>query len=118
MDRKIQKKASKTLVAEPKASSGTGAVSVSRKVRRRRDRPRSRTIAMRRLTREELRESALLLPFMDYERPQQRVECTSGNRPCPFVSCKYHLYLDVNPDTGSIKINFPDLEVWEMQDTC
>jgi hypothetical protein len=24
----------------------------------------------------------------------------------------------VNPDTGSIKLNFPDLEVWEMAETC
>jgi hypothetical protein len=34
------------------------------------------------------------------------------------VSCKFLLYLDVNPETGSIKLNFPDLEVWEMKDTC
>jgi hypothetical protein len=34
------------------------------------------------------------------------------------VSCKYHLYLDVNPRTGSIKLNFPDLEVWELPETC
>ena len=34
------------------------------------------------------------------------------------MACKHHLYLDVNPDTGSIKLNFPDLEVWEMQETC
>ena len=26
--------------------------------------------------------------------------------------------LDVNQSTGSIKINFPDLEVWEMPETC
>ena len=26
--------------------------------------------------------------------------------------------LDVNPETGSIKINFPDLEPWEMRHTC
>ena len=39
-------------------------------------------------------------------------------RPCPYVSCKYHLYIDVNPNTGSIKINFPDLEVWELQHSC
>ena len=39
-------------------------------------------------------------------------------RPCPYVSCKHHLYLDVNPETGSIKLNFPDLEVWEMAETC
>lgn len=37
---------------------------------------------------------------------------------CPYVSCKYHLYIDVNPATGSIKINFPDLEVWELQHSC
>ena len=39
-------------------------------------------------------------------------------RPCPFVSCSHHLYLDVNPQTGAIKLNFPHLEVWEMAETC
>ncbi len=39
-------------------------------------------------------------------------------RPCPFVSCKYHLYLDVNPKNGHIKYNFPDQEVWEIAETC
>jgi hypothetical protein len=39
-------------------------------------------------------------------------------RPCPYVSCKHHLYLDVNPHTGSIKLNFPDLEPWELAQTC
>ena len=39
-------------------------------------------------------------------------------RPCPFVSCSHHLYLDVNPETGAIKLNFPHLEVWEMAETC
>jgi len=39
-------------------------------------------------------------------------------RPCPFVSCKHHLYLDVSARTGAIKLNFPDLEVWEMTETC
>ena len=44
---------------------------VSRKVRRRRrrTRPRSRTIAMKRLTREELRVGALLYPPVDVPRP-------------------------------------------------
>lgn len=41
-----------------------------------------------------------------------------GERPCPFVSCKYHLYLDVNPETGSLKINFPEREPWELSETC
>ncbi len=95
---------------------------VSRKVRRRRrrTRPRSKTIAMKRLTREELRIGALLYPPVDDAiRPQTRAECASASeRPCPWVACKHHLYLDVNPETGSIKINFPDLEPWELQQTC
>jgi hypothetical protein len=93
---------------------------VSRKVRRRsrRTRPRSRTIAMKRLTREELRLGALLNPPVDIPRPGTRSQCENDIRPCPWVACKHHLYLDVNPETGSIKINFPDLEPWEMRETC
>ncbi|MCA9669150.1 MAG: DNA-binding protein [Myxococcales bacterium] len=89
-----------------------------RRRRRRRDRPRSRTIAMKRLSKEEIRQGAELLPFMDYQRPRTREACTGGIRPCPYVSCKHHLFLDVNPETGSIKLNFPHLDVWEMADTC
>lgn len=80
-------------------------------------RRRSRTIATKRLSKEELALSEELKSVI-YERPAFRAECASGMRPCPYVSCKHHLYLDVNPDTGSIKLNFPDLEVWEMAETC
>jgi len=94
--------------------------SVSRKVRRRRrrTRPRSKTIAMKRLTREELRHGALMYPPVDIPRPTSRAECSEEIRPCPWVACKHHLYLDINPETGSIKINFPDLEPWELKHTC
>ena len=34
------------------------------------------------------------------------------------MSCRHHLYLDVNPQTGTIKLNFPDLEVWELANSC
>jgi hypothetical protein len=93
---------------------------VSRKVRRRRrrTRPRSKTIAMKRLTREELRIGALMYPPVDIPRPTSRAECREEARPCPWVACKHHLYLDINPETGSIKINFPDLEPWELSHTC
>ena len=93
---------------------------VSRKIRRRRrrTRPRSKTIAMKRLTREELRVGALMYPPVDIPRPTTREECRNEMRPCPWVACKHHLYLDINPETGSIKINFPDLEPWELQHTC
>jgi hypothetical protein len=91
----------------------------SRKVRqRRRDRARSKTIAPKRLTKEELRMGALLAPMDDIKRPVTRADCLDGPRPCPWVSCKHHLFLDVNPETGSIKLNFPDQDVWDMKDTC
>jgi hypothetical protein len=97
------------------------APAVSRKVRhKRRLRARSKTIAPKRLTKEELRLRELFPILDDFEadRPETRGACLGEVRPCPWVSCKYHLYLDVNPETGSIKLNFPDLEVWEMKDTC
>lgn len=81
-------------------------------------RARAKTIAMKRLTKEELRIGALLYPERTYWRPQSRAQCANVARPCPYVSCKYHLYIDVNPATGSIKINFPELEVWELKQSC
>lgn len=51
------------------------------------------------------------------ERPRTRAECADGHRPCPFVGCKWHLYLDVL-STGSIKFNFPDLEPDELEESC
>ena len=89
----------------------------SRKIRPRRTRPRARTIAARRLTSIELREVANNHDEQT-ERPRTRAECSNEQRPCPWVSCKHHLYLDVNPHTGSIKLNFPDLEPWELKQTC
>ena len=65
-----------------------------------------------------MRIGRLLYPETDFERPKSRLDCVNNERPCPHVSCKYHLYLDVNPETGSIKLNFPDIEVWEMTETC
>jgi hypothetical protein len=84
---------------------------------------------MKRLTREELRVGWLVVGVFNEQdkqelfadRPRTRADCRWGNnqqRPCPWVSCKHHLYLDVNPETGSITLNFPDLEPWEMQHTC
>ncbi|CAN5474402.1 hypothetical protein BH11MYX1_BH11MYX1_47520 [soil metagenome] len=89
----------------------------SRKIRPRRTRPRARTIAARRLTNVELREVANTHEDRA-DRPRTRAECSNEQRPCPWVSCKHHLYLDVNPRTGSIKLNFPDLEPWELKQTC
>jgi DNA-directed RNA polymerase sigma subunit (sigma70/sigma32) len=88
------------------------------KRRKRRSRARARTISIRRLSKAELRRGRLLYPETDYWKPSSRTECKDMERPCPYVSCKYHLYIDVHPVRGSIKLNFPDLEVWEMTETC
>jgi len=79
---------------------------------------RARTISVKRMTKRELELGRLLYPETDYWKPRMRSECVGSERPCPYVSCKYHLYLDVSPRTGAIKLNFPDLEVWEMNETC
>src|SRR6187200_3181912 len=108
------------MAGDAEEASGEEVPEVSRKVRRRRrrTRPLSKTIAMKRLTREELRVGAMMYPPVDNPRPTTREECRGEVRPCPWVACKHHLYLDINPETGSIKINFPDLEPWELKHTC
>jgi hypothetical protein len=88
-----------------------------RRSRRKRD-VRARTISVKRMTKRELELGRLLYPEVDVDRPVTRADCANGERPCPFVSCKHHLFLDVSARTGAIKLNFPDLEVWEMTETC
>ena len=89
-----------------------------RRSRRKRE-VRARTISVKRMTKRELELGRMLYPDVeDAGKPTTRIECASGERPCPIVSCKHHLYLDVSAKTGAIKLNFPDLEVWEMNETC
>ncbi len=38
------------------------------------------------------------------QRPRTRAECAGVPRPCPFVSCQFSNFLDVN-DSGGIKLN-------------
>jgi hypothetical protein len=92
-----------------------------------RGRRRSRTMSRKEIARELRRQRAFGLIDLDLEetmreieaaRPRSRADCAQGARPCMFISCKHHLYLDVNPATGSIKLNFPDKEVWELDETC
>lgn len=78
----------------------------------------ARDLRRRRLAGEMDPEEEELLKTIDAQRPKTRADCMNGPRPCLFVSCKHNLYLDVNPETGSIKLNFPDKEIWELQYTC
>lgn len=95
---------------------------------RRKRRPgtvRARTIAVSRLSQRAIRAGELQYPEqpgVDYLRPRTFGECDSVGLgdlfPCPFVSCKHHLYLEVDDSTGSIKINFPDRDPDELAQTC
>jgi hypothetical protein len=79
---------------------------------------RSKTLNARRLSKDEVAETDEIIAASSHVRPAHRGHCANGPRPCPWVACKFHLYLDVNPETGTIKLNFPDLEPWEMKETC
>jgi hypothetical protein len=103
-----------------KTAPNTSATAITREQRRsrRKREVRARTISVKRMTKRELEIGRMLYPETDYFKPRTRVECVDGPRPCPYVSCQHHLYLDVSSRTGAIKLNFPDLEVWEMNETC
>jgi hypothetical protein len=103
-----------------KAAPMTSDTAITREQRRsRRKREiRARTISVKRMTKRELEIGRMLYPETDYYKPRTRAECVDGPRPCPYVSCQHHLFLDVSARTGAIKLNFPDLDVWEMNETC
>jgi len=81
-------------------------------------RRRSKTLKPKRLSAQEWLEWGSDMASLPTLRPASRSECRSMPRPCPFVGCRYHLYLDVNPRNGNVKYNFPDLEPWELAYSC
>jgi hypothetical protein len=109
-----------SLARVPDVQTADTAVTREQRRSRRKRAVRARTISVKRMTKRELELGRLLYPETDYWKPRERAECagSASDRPCPYVSCKHHLYLDVSPRTGAIKLNFPDLEVWEMNETC
>jgi hypothetical protein len=60
-------------------------------------------------------------PEIEPQRPRTRADCLPGGpnemRPCPYVACKHHAYLQVRDD-GSIQYNHQGLEPWEIPETC
>lgn len=80
-------------------------------------RARATTLGFRKLRSEHGRGEPVLDVSEFDPRPMTRAEC-GEERPCPYVSCAYHTFLDVKPNVGSVKLNFPDLEVWEVTETC
>lgn len=72
-----------------------------------------RQVALTELTDEEEQ----LADQLEQLRPKTRADCERGERPCPFVSCRYNLYVDIGA-SGSIQLNYPDKELDEVPHTC
>lgn len=82
---------------------------------------RSKTESMQRVSKRQLalwQERSAGDEELFVDRPLTRGDCVDGVRPCPYVSCKHHLYLDVNPITGSVTLNFPNQEPDELEHSC
>ena len=58
----------------------------------------------------------VLLPVYQ-ERPRTRGDCFRMPRPCPWVSCRYHLALDID-GKGNLKVNHAGVELEDMAETC
>ena len=61
---------------------------------------------------------------LEVERPRTRGDCLPGGmneeRPCPFVRCRQHTYLDVTRQ-GALRLNFPDIDpddLGQLPSTC
>ena len=51
-------------------------------------------------------------------RPAKRAECEVGLRPCPFISCRHHIAVDVNDEAGSLHLTWPGVELWNLSASC
>ncbi|MCU1282450.1 MAG: hypothetical protein JWM53_5996 [bacterium] len=49
------------------------------------------------------------------DRPRTRAECIGGIRPCPWISCRHHLLVDVRAD-GKLTLNAESLE--DLPQSC
>lgn len=79
---------------------------------------KSLSIRATKLTRAELRDRAELQKLDLPSRPRNyHAECSNMIRPCPFFTCERHLKFDIT-NSGSLKDNFPGVELHEMEETC
>ena len=52
------------------------------------------------------------------QRPKTRGDCLESARPCPWSGCRWHMHTDVNPEVGSLQLNFPDHSPLDLAQTC
>jgi hypothetical protein len=51
------------------------------------------------------------------DAPLTRADCYQGLRPCPWVSCRHHLAIDVTK-AGGLTISWPFLQIGEVPYSC
>jgi hypothetical protein len=83
--------------------------------------PRPKSLGTHRVGRAERAEmkldvAALTRAGIYRRRPKTFGDCKPG--PCPWVSCRHHLKLEIDPVSHSVKDNFPGIDVDEMPETC
>ena len=66
--------------------------------------PKGRTIRIRALVKErrQQRLAGMAPTKTEHWRPKTRADCASVPRPCPYVGCRHHLFLEV-AESGSIQ---------------
>lgn len=76
-------------------------------------RPRPRTVTPAHIQ----RLFGLAAARVEHWRPRTRADCRYFGRPCPFVGCRYHLFLEIN-GRGNISLRHPGVMPWELWPSC
>lgn len=85
--------------------------------------PTQKTESMKRYPKRLLLKGAMEAIEDTRDRPKTFGQCLEAelgtpDLPCPYVGCKYHLYLDVSPTTGNLQYNHVGKEPDEIGETC
>ena len=58
------------------------------------------------------------LPQPPAQRPKTRADCVGGIRPCPWVSCRHHLFLEVDHRGREVRTNPVAEDPLDLPQTC
>jgi len=100
-----------------KVDAGKLALPSPEEIKASRGKQRPLTIPVKKITKTSLQLGQLAYPEQ-HRRPRNRRECKNVPRPCPFVGCRYNLFLDIDEESGSIKFNFPWMDPLDMEESC
>lgn len=52
-----------------------------------------------------------------FKKPKTRGDCVNVQRPCPWVSCKYHLATNVKPN-GTLEYVYHSVSITDITESC